>query len=138
VTQASASPRSSVDPLDEFRDAGRVLFSMGLVKGSEGNLSTFDGRILRITRTGCQLAALNEGDLVEGPLGGPLPGESSDAEVHRSTYLERGPGALCHAHPPGTVPEGVPESGAHGVYAFGPNLSAAVAEAVRMGRESGP
>ena len=137
MTQASASP-GSADPLDEFRDAGRVLYSLGFVRGSEGNLSTFDGRILRITRTGCELASLSANDLVEGPLGESLPGESSDAEVHRSTYRERGPGALCHAHPPGTVPEGVPESGAHGVYTFGPDLSAAVAEAVRLGRESGP
>lgn len=128
---------ASDDPLEAFRDAGRVLFSMGLVKGSEGNLSTFDGRVLRITRTGCELASLGVSDLVEGPADEPLAGESSDAAVHRAAYRERGPGALCHAHPPGTVPEGVPESGAHGVYAFGPTLAAAVAEAVRMGRESG-
>jgi hypothetical protein len=29
--------------LEEFRSAGRTLFSLGLVKGAEGNLSTFDG-----------------------------------------------------------------------------------------------
>jgi len=136
VPESSSTPGPD-DPLAEFRDAGRVLFSMGLVRGSEGNLSTFDGRTLRITRTGCELASLGAGDLVEGPLDEPLPSESSDAEVHRATYRERGPGALCHAHPPGTVPEGVPESGAHGVYAFAPTLAAAVAEAVRLGRESG-
>ena len=136
MPESSSTPGPD-DPLAEFRDAGRVLFSMGLVRGSEGNLSTFDGRTLRITRTGCELASLGAGDLVEGPLDEPLPSESSDAEVHRATYRERGPGALCHAHPPGTVPEGVPESGAHGVYAFAPTLAAAVAEAVRLGRESG-
>jgi len=137
VTEAGTSPGDAA-PLDEFRDAGRVLFSMGLVKGSEGNLSTFDGRILRITRTGSELASLGAGDLLEGSLDEPPAGASSDVEVHRATYRERGPGALCHAHPPGTVPEGVPESGAHGVYAFAPTLAAAVAEAVRLGRESEP
>jgi len=136
VREGAAAP-GSAGPLAEFRDAGRVLFSMGMVKGSEGNLSTFDGRTLRITRTGCELSALEPADLVEGPLDQPLPEESSDAEVHRATYRERGPGAVCHAHPPGTVPGGVPESGAHGVYAFAPTLTAAVAEAVRLGRESG-
>ena len=132
----TGSPSAPDGTLEGFRDAGRALFSMGLVKGSEGNISTFDGRVLRITRTGCELASLQAGDLVEGLLDEPVAGESSDAEVHRAAYRERGPGALCHAHPPGTVPEGVPESGAHGVYAFAPTLAAAVAEAVRLGRES--
>jgi Class II Aldolase and Adducin N-terminal domain len=137
VAQTGATPDQG-SPLEEFRDAGRVLFSMGLVKGGEGNLSTFDGRVLRITRTGCELASLEAGDLVEGASDGTLPSASSDLEVHRATYRERGAGAVCHAHPQGTVPEGVPESGAHGVYAFAPTLPGAVAEAVRLGRESGP
>ena len=120
--------------LDDFRSAGRALLSMGLVKGAEGNLSTFDGRVLVITRTGASLGGLEAGDLVAGPLDGPLPGASSDLAVHRRTYAERGPGALVHAHPPGTVPEGGGGPGAHGVYEFGPDLAAGVEAAVRGAR----
>jgi len=119
-----------------FREAGSALVAMAIVKGSEGNLSTFDGTVLRITRTGSELGSLGDEDILEGPLEDPPRGSSSDLEVHRRIYRERGPGAVAHAHPPGTVPGGVPESGAHGVYAFAGSLPAAVAEAGRQARES--
>src|SRR5436309_15374372 len=112
-----------MDALGSFRAAGRTLFSLGLVKGAEGNLSTFDGAILVITRTTAALDGLGEGDLVSGALGEELPGASSDLEVHRTLYTERGPGAIVHAHPPGTVPEGGGGPGQHGVYVFGATLS---------------
>ena len=123
------------DQLDAFRRAGRTLFSFGLVKGSEGNLSTFDGATLVITRTGSALDALQDDDLIVGPIGGDLPRASSDLEVHRRMYAERGPGAVAHCHPAGTVPEGGGGPGHHGVYAFEATLAAAVAEAVRVWRE---
>jgi len=119
-----------------FREAGRALFEMAIVTGSEGNLSTFDGAVLRITRTGSELGSLADEDVLEGPLDHPPAGSSSDLDVHRRIYRERGPGAVAHAHPPGTVPDRIPESGAHGVYAFGRSLAAAVAEAGRQARES--
>lgn len=121
--------------LSSFRAAGRTLFSLGLVHGAEGNLSTFDGERLVITRTGAELAALRPEDLIEGGLAGPMPGASSDLAVHRRRYEADGPGALVHAHPPGSVPEGAPESGAHGVYVHAGSLDEAVREAVRMARE---
>src|SRR6476646_5644116 len=93
-------------PLDAFRLAGRTLFSFGLIAGAEGNLSTFDGSTLAITRTGSRLDALGPHDLIAGPIGGDLPGASSDLEVHRRTYAERGAGAVAHCHPPGTADEG--------------------------------
>jgi ribulose-5-phosphate 4-epimerase/fuculose-1-phosphate aldolase len=123
-----------MDPLDDFRSAGRTLFSLGLVKGTEGNLSTFDGATLSITRAGKALNALHEDAVVTGPLEGELPGASSDLEVHRSAYRERGPGAIVHAHPTGTVPEGGGGPGEHGIYVFGTSLPEAAEDAVRQAR----
>jgi hypothetical protein len=127
---------TDVIPLEEgFRWAGRTLFSLGLVKGTEGNLSTFDGVTLVITRAGAALDGLGPGDLAVGTLDGALDGASSDIAVHRRFYAERGPGALVHAHPAGTVPEGEVTSGEHGVYAFASSLERAVEVAVRRARE---
>jgi ribulose-5-phosphate 4-epimerase/fuculose-1-phosphate aldolase len=117
-----------------FVDAGRTLYSLGLVKGSEGNLSTYDGVRLRITRTGCRLASLEPADVLEGTLDDPPPGGSSDAALHVGAYGSRGPGALAHAHPPGSVSEGWVEGEPHGVYGFGATLGEAVAEIVRAAR----
>lgn len=123
--------------LGPFREAGRALFSLGLVRGSEGNLSTWDGRRLRITRTGSELAALGEGDVLEGTLDEPPAGASSDLAVHVRRYRERGPGAVVHAHPPGTVPEGWVAGQDHGSYAFAESLEAAVSDLVGRARLEG-
>ena len=112
--------------LGEFQVAGKTLFSMGLVKESEGNLSAFDGRRLRITRTGSKLAELGEGDVVEGTLDQIPENASSDAELHIAMYREHGPGAVAHDHVPGSVPEGWAEGEPHGRYAFGATLEEAV------------
>lgn len=112
--------------VEPFTEAGRTLFSLGLVKASEGNLSTWDGTELAITRTGCELASLEPADILRGTLDTPPPEASSDLDVHLAYYRSRGPGAVAHAHPPGTVPEGAPESGEHGAYAFEASLAEAV------------
>jgi ribulose-5-phosphate 4-epimerase/fuculose-1-phosphate aldolase len=117
-----------------FRAAGRTLFSLGLIKGSEGNLSVSDGETLVITRTGSQLSALEEDDVLEGTLDAPPVGASSDLDVHLRWYRERGPGAIAHAHPPGTVPEGPPGAGEHGAYTFAATLQDAVTEIVEAVR----
>ncbi len=119
-----------------FRLAGRTLFSLGLVKGAEGNLSTFDGQKLRITRTGARLDALTDRDVLLGGLDGSLPDASTDLDVHRRLYVEHGAGSVAHCHPPGMMPEDGGGPGAHGVYAFGASLEEAVAEAVRAAREA--
>ncbi len=110
------------------------MFSQGLVRDAEGNLSVFDGRSLTITKTGASLAAIGSGDLVTGTLHGELPRASTDLEIHRGLYRERGPGAVVHAHPAGTVSEGLIEPGRHGVYAFGPSLKEAVRHVVEEAR----
>jgi methylthioribose-1-phosphate isomerase len=128
----------SAQAIRSFRSAGRTLLSFGLVKRTEGNLSVWDGHTLLITRTGCSLGALSPEDLIAGPLVGDprkeLAHASSDLEVHRLLYGARGPGAIVHAHPLGTVVQGEERPGEHGVYVFGPSLQWAVEEAVRQAR----
>ena len=112
--------------LEAFRAAGRTLFSLGLIRGSEGNLSTFSGETLMITGTGARLDRLSASDLLEGTLSGPLPAASSDLEVHRRMYAELGPGAIAHSHPVGTLSEAAPSPGEHGLYVFASTLEEAV------------
>jgi ribulose-5-phosphate 4-epimerase/fuculose-1-phosphate aldolase len=127
--------------LEAFRSAGRTLYSLGLVRGAEGNLSAFDGSVIVITRTGASLESLADEDLLQGELEDPLAGASSDLEVHRRMYREHGPGAVAHAHPAGSVPEdGRGGPGKHGVYAYGPTLEDAaewVVRASRAGQQEG-
>jgi class II aldolase/adducin N-terminal domain-containing protein len=120
-----------------FGSAGRALFSLGLVREAEGNLSTFDGEVLAITRTGAVLADLSPSDVVTGQLDGEIPDASSDVDYHRSTYRRQGPGAIAHAHPPGTVPEPAGGPGEHGVYAFAGTLAEAVEAVVAQARGTG-
>ena len=121
---------------DRFRDAGRGLFSLGLVRETEGNLSIFDGATIVITRAGAPLDDLDAHQLISGRLEDALEGASSDLLVHQDLYRERGPGAVVHAHPPGTVPaEGEPTSGQHGVYVFAASLERAVELTVQEARE---
>lgn len=123
---------------EPFRSAGRALFSLGLVRGAEGNLSTFDGTTIVITRAGAPLSDLGDGNVVAGPLEQDLEGASSDLTVHRRLYRERGAGAIVHAHPPGTVPEEEVISGEHGVYVFASSLERAVELAVGQARQGQP
>jgi len=123
--------------LSEFRSAGRTLFSLGLVKASEGNLSVSDGERLAITRSGCELARLTEDDVLHGALDAPPAGSSSDLELHLAMYREHGPGAVAHAHPAGSVPAGWAEGEPHGTYAHAPTLSDAVSALVDRERERG-
>jgi len=116
--------------LSDFRTAGRTLLSLGLVRGSEGNLSVSDGVGLVITRTGSHLGDLGEGDVLEGTLGAPPAEASSDLTLHVAMYREYGPGAIAHAHPEGSVPEGWVEGEPHGVYAHRATLAEAVAAIV--------
>lgn len=120
--------------LSAFRRAGRTLVSLGLVRGSEGNLSVWDGERLWITRTGSRLGDLGPDDVLEGTLDEPPAGASSDLGIHVRMYRERGPGAVAHAHPPGTVPEGWVEGQPHGRYAHASSLEEAVARLVREAR----
>lgn len=111
--------------VSEFRSAGRVLFTMGLVKESEGNLSVFDGDRLVITRDGVSLADIGENDLLDGSLEEEPEGASSDFAVHVDHYRGHGPGAIAHAHPP-VLAQDAGGDGPHGIFAFAPTLEEAV------------
>ena len=104
------------------------------MKASEGNLSTWDGERLVITRTGCELADLAEADVLEGTLAVPPPAASSDLGLHLAMYREHGPGAVAHAHPPGSVPEDWTEGEPHGAYAHAATLERAVGRLVDRAR----
>jgi ribulose-5-phosphate 4-epimerase/fuculose-1-phosphate aldolase len=123
--------------VEDFRTAGRTLFSLGLVKGAEGNLSVYGGGELRITRTGSHLDQLGDADILTGGLDDELPEASSDLEVHRRLYLEGGPGAVVHSHPAGTAPEARGGPGRHGLYMFAQTLEEGVALTVTRARELG-
>jgi ribulose-5-phosphate 4-epimerase/fuculose-1-phosphate aldolase len=112
--------------LRAFRDAGRALLSLGMIRGSEGNLSMWDGDRLVITRTGAELAHLGEDDVLAGTLDEPPANASSDLEMHVCMYRDLGAGAIAHAHPPGSVPAGWEPGQEHGRYVHAPTLEAAV------------
>jgi methylthioribose-1-phosphate isomerase len=113
--------------LIDFRVVGQALARLGLVKGSEGNLSTFDGRLVRITRTGAKLDRLGPDDLVDWTPETPTESASSDLEKHLMLYRQQDARAVVHAHPPGSVPEGWTEGEPHGTYAHGLTLEQALA-----------
>ena len=112
--------------LATFREAGRALFSLGLLREQEGNLSTWEGERLTITRTRSRLFDLQETDVLRGTLDDPPAEASSDLEIHAAMYRANGPGAVVHAHPPGTVPDGWVEGQPHGRYAHAETLGEAV------------
>jgi hypothetical protein len=110
---------------------------LGLVRGAEGNLSSFDGKRLLITRAGVSLADLGPDDVLEGTLATAPAGASSDFDEHVDRYRRQGPGAVAHAHPAGTVPDGWVEGRPHGRYVYAPTLEAAVAALVDGARGAG-
>ncbi|HXJ64995.1 MAG TPA: S-methyl-5-thioribose-1-phosphate isomerase [Actinomycetota bacterium] len=132
------------EELAAFRAVGAHLARRGLVQGSEGNLSIFDGHRLVITRTGSRLGSLGEDDVLVGTLDEPPSGASSDLRLHLERYDApnerdgpRGVRAVVHAHPAGSVPAGWVEGQAHGAYALGRTLEHAAAtleHALRSGQ----
>ncbi len=130
-------PPGAVGDLRDLQVMGAALARAGLVRGTEGNLSWWDGRTLRITRTGARLDALGPDDVAEGTLDEPPRGASSDLAIHLRLHRDRGPGAVVHAHPPGSVPEGWREGEPHGVYAHAATLELAFAAAL-VGRPPRP
>jgi len=127
---ASISPAE----LAVFRAVGSHLARRGLVAGSEGNLSTFDGHRLVITRTGSQLGSLQPDDVLAGTATDPPAGASSDLRVHLEHYdapsVHDRPQvirAVVHAHPRGSVPADWVEGEPHGAYVRGRTLDHAAA-----------
>lgn len=87
----------------EFQKVGRELGRLGLISSHSGNLSVRFGEGILITRRGAMLAALEEGDLVEVPLGGEDPAASRELPVHQAIYMGTDAKAILHCHPPWAV-----------------------------------
>ncbi len=108
--------------LAEFRSAGLALSKTGLVHGSSGNLSLRLGERLLITRTGSNLAALTEGDLIETGLtqdDARTPLASSELAVHRAIYLATEARAVVHSHAPYAVALSLTDCTAEGAQLVG-------------------
>ena len=92
-------------PLEAFRQAGRLLWEAGLISSHGGNMSVrLDDGTLAITRHGCMLGRIGEGDLVRLRADGTAQGEPSlDTAIHRSIYEATEARAVIHAHPPHAI-----------------------------------
>jgi len=84
--------------------AGVRLASVGLVRGSEGNLSArIDRERCLVTPTGSVTGRLGAGELLVMPIDGRDTPEraTSEAELHLELYRRRAEiMAIVHAHPP--------------------------------------
>ncbi len=92
--------------LEAFRQVGRLLWEAGLVSSHGGNMSVrLDDGTLAITRHGCMLERIEEGDLVRLRADGTVQGgePSLDTAIHRSIYGATEAGAVIHAHPPHAI-----------------------------------
>lgn len=87
----------------EFQRTGRELLKMGLISSHGGNLSVRMGDKLLITRRGCMLGDLQEGDIIETGLGredSKVILASTEVVVHRAIYQATSALAIVHCHPP--------------------------------------
>jgi len=100
---------SAADPRKELIAAARAILSGGLVRGTQGNLSTRDGdgRVL-ITPAGMPYDALDPADLVvldrDGEVVDGRNAPSSERRVHLAIYSARDDvRAIVHTHSPRAV-----------------------------------
>ena len=91
--------------LSLFKKFGRDLLLMGLNASHSGNISVRCGDRIIISRTGCMLGDIQEGDLIESDLNetGSAGIASREIIVHRSIYKNTNAKAIIHSHPPYTI-----------------------------------
>ncbi|HPN29634.1 MAG TPA: aldolase [bacterium] len=91
--------------LSLFKKFGRDLLLMGLNASHSGNISVRCGGRIIISRTGCMLGDIQEGDLIETGLDETSPAGIASREiiVHRSIYKNTKAKAIIHSHPPYTI-----------------------------------
>ncbi len=88
----------------EIVKAGRILFDLGLVGYTSGNISALMGNTIFITRTGSKLGYLSEKDIVSFTLNEKIPETASvESIVHRAIYASTTSTHIIHAHPPHLV-----------------------------------
>jgi hypothetical protein len=125
---------SGGDVLESFQAAGRTLFSLGLVRGTEGNLSSFDGRTLWITRPEAPLNELTGGASGEREAGGIVLRRIQRRRRPSFGLSRAGSGGRGPRPPSGDRPGRPRRPGEHGIYVFGPTLPEAAEDAVRQAR----
>ena len=90
--------------IELFRKFGRDLFIININASHSGNISVRSGNKIYITRTGCMLGDIREGDLVIEDIDSESTGIASrEIIVHRSIYRNTDARAIIHSHPPYTV-----------------------------------
>jgi L-fuculose-phosphate aldolase len=96
-----------VDPwLEEFHQVERMLWETGLVSSHGGNMSRrLDDGGLILTRHGCPLGHLQEGDLMRVDANSlPSDQTSMDTALHGTMYAAQPQArAVIHAHPRHTI-----------------------------------
>jgi L-fuculose-phosphate aldolase len=88
--------------LDEFQRIGRAIFLANLNNSHSGNMSFRVGDRVLITRRGCMLGFLRDGDVVETGLWKNDSGialASTEVDVHRAIYRQTSNLAVLHVHP---------------------------------------
>ncbi|MBP7654015.1 aldolase [Candidatus Dependentiae bacterium] len=91
--------------LSLFKKFGRDLFLTGLNASHSGNISIRSGDKLFISRTGCMLGDIQEGDVVSADINDSQNTGIASREiiVHRNIYRNTKAKAIIHAHPPYTI-----------------------------------
>ncbi len=90
--------------LDAFRDVGRQMMRLGLNSSHSGNMSTREGDVIQITRSGAMLGSMKAGDLFTVPFSEEMPdGVSMEYPVHRAIYETSEASAVLHCHPPHAI-----------------------------------
>ncbi|WP_292487989.1 aldolase [Methanohalobium sp.] len=90
----------------EISRIGRKLVEHGLVESHFGNISVRVGNKMIITRSGCPLDEVTEGNVVEIDVDKPCSMDiigSSESIVHREIYKNTSALAIIHAHCPYAV-----------------------------------
>lgn len=87
--------------LELFKKFGRDLFIININASHSGNISVRSGNKIYITRTGCMLGDIREGDVVVEDIDAETSGIASrEIIVHRSIYRNTAARAIIHSHPP--------------------------------------
>jgi len=87
----------------EFDQAGKDLYMLGLVDTCGGSVSVRNGERFYITKKGAMLGHLREADIVEISIAGEGNTEGVDPgelQVHRAIYVETNFNSVVHAFPP--------------------------------------
>lgn len=83
---------------------GRDLFLTGINASHSGNISVRAADKIYITRTGCMLGDIQQGDIICADINDVSSGIASrEIVVHRSIYAHTSAKAIIHSHPPYTI-----------------------------------